>query len=130
MMGFIKKQNQEGIKTIRKWWKFWENEEVTIFIPTRYDDAWKEVEIKKGNQTTWSLELEDWVKEDIRGQLEIKCQNYLNKIKRSKKLKVNFYTWRSISAVISMDFYYIDGEIYFDSDKSLKRQKILDKIGI
>lgn len=129
-MGFIKKQNQEGIKTIRKWWKFWENEEVTIFIPTRYDDAWKEVEIKKGNQTTWSLELEDWVKEDIRGQLEIKCQNYLNKIKRSKKLKVNFYTWRSISAVISMDFYYIDGEIYFDSDKSLKRQKILDKIGI
>ena len=129
-MGFLKKQNQEGVRIIRKWWKFWENEELSIFIPTRYDDAWKEVETKEGNKTTWSLKLEDWVVEDIRSQLEIRCQNNLSKIKKSKKLTVRFYTWRSISSNIIMDFYYIDGLIYFDSDKSLKRQKILDKIGI
>ncbi len=128
-MGVIK-QNKEGVKITRKWWKFWEIQELNVYIPSRYDDAWEDIEKRNGNTTTCTIELKDWVKEDVRDQLKIKCQENLSKIKRSKKLTVNFYTWRNISSNVVMGFYYIDGEVYFDSDKSLKRHKILNKIGI
>jgi len=130
-MGFTKSNlKKDYVRIKRKWWNFWKFEELAIFISKRYDDAWKEVVITKNGSPSWGLELEDWVKDDIRQKLKSKCLKHHKYIKRSKKLIVEFYTWRSIQFSIKMEFHYHDGEIYLNNDKSLKRQKILESIGI
>jgi hypothetical protein len=70
-MGFTKSNlKKDYIRIKRKWWNFWKFEELTIFISKRYDDAWKEVVTKQNGSSSWSLELEDWVKDDIRQKLK------------------------------------------------------------
>ena len=76
------------------------------------------------------MELSDWVKDDIRKQLKeliLECPELLSK---AKKLNVRFNTTGHGQRYIDdMDF-YLRGNIYFDSDEAIKREKLLNKLGI
>ena len=130
-MGVTKIQNSDYEITRYSFWKFWAIDELEFSLPTRYSDAYKEVEKKLPNGTSYSIELDSWVIEDVREQLSNKVHKYQKLVSRSKKLRVNFRTSHESQFYSSIiDFYYIDGEIYFDSDESIKREKILNKLGI
>jgi hypothetical protein len=131
-MGVTKIQNSDDyIITRYSFWKFWKIDELEINLPTRYSDAYHEVEKKSPNGTSYSIELKSWVIDDVREQLYNKVHKYQKLVNRSKKLRVNFRTsldFQFYSNII--DFYFIDGGIYFDSDESIKREKLLNKLGI
>ena len=130
-MGVTKVQNSDYKITRYSFWKFWKIDELEINLPTRYSDAYHEVEKKSPNGTSYSIELESWVIEDVREQLSNKVHKYQKLVNRSKKLRVNFRTSLDLQFCSNIiDFYFIDGEIYFDSDESIKREKILNKLGV
>ena len=130
-MGVTKIQNSDYKITRYSFWKFWVIDELEFALPTRYSDAYQEVEKKLPNSTSYSIELRPWVIEDIREQLSNKVHKYHKLVSRSKKLRVDFRTTQDFQFYNNLiDFYYIDGEIYFDSDESIKREKILNKLGI
>jgi hypothetical protein len=113
------------------WWKFWQIDQLEFTLPTRYEDAYEEVEKKLINGTSYSMELSSWVIEDVREQLTSRVSTYDKLVKKAKKLSVNFHTRDSGQLYIDgRDFYIIDGEIYFDSDESMKRDKLLSSLGL
>lgn len=142
------------VEVIRsRWWKFWQIDLVIVNLPTSYRDAYYEVEKSgiiysevgmpcgKSSSTWW--ELKDWVKEDIRSQLsgflisKKLWESYGEKILASKKLQVKFGAWDNFAHAVfddedadTLDFYIRGGEIYFDSDLVIKREKVLERIGI
>jgi hypothetical protein len=76
------------------------------------------------------MELSNWVKDDIREQLKSRIITYPNLVRKAKTLKVNFRTsYMGLPSSDSMNF-YMHGDIYFDSDDAIKRQRLLDKLGI
>jgi hypothetical protein len=113
------------------WWRFWEVDRLEFSLPTRYEDAYEEVEKKLINGTSYSMELRQWVIEDVREQLATRVFTYDKLVKKAKKLSVNFNTRDSGQFYIDgMDFYLRGEEIYFDVDDAIKREKLLDKLGI
>ena len=86
-MGVTKVQNSDYKITRYSFWKFWKIDELEINLPTRYSDAYHEVEKKSPNGTSYSIELESWVIEDVREQLYNKVHKYQKLVNRSKKLR-------------------------------------------
>jgi hypothetical protein len=133
---------RKGYKIIRySFLKFWLIDTLEFNLPSRYLNAYEEVEKKlylqslDGSYTsinTWSTNLKSYVVEDIRQQLSAKILNHEKLVKKDKRLIVNFDTKENNSYYQSnsMNFYIIDGVIYFDSDKVIKREKILNQLGI
>jgi len=116
-------------KIIRNsFWKFWEIDQLEFTLPTTYSDAYEEVEKKLINGTSYSIELKRWVTKDIREQLSIIVSTYSKLVSKSKNLRVNYNT--SGFQWSSMNFYLRDGEIYFDFDDAIKREKLLNKLGV
>ena len=129
-MGYIKEYKDYKIYR-SSWWKFWEIDSLEFTLPTRYEDAYQEVEKKLINGTSYSIELMSWVIEDVREQLVTRIITYGKLAKKAKKLSVNFHTIDSGQFYIDgMDFYLRGEEIYFDLDDAIKREKLLSKLGI
>lgn len=133
-MGVTKIENKD-YRIIRRgfgsFWKFWQIDELEFTLPTQYSDAYEEVEKKLINGNEWSIVLSSWVIEDIREQLASRVSTYDKLVKKAKKLMVVFSTSESGQRFIDrMNFYVIDGGIYFDVDDAIKRQKLLNKLGI
>lgn len=113
------------------WWRFWEVDSLEFSLPTRYEDAYEEVEKKLINGKSYSMELRQWVIDDVREQLATRVFTYGKLVKKAKKLSVNFNTRDSGQFFIDgMDFYLRGEEIYFDCDDVIKREKLLNKLGI
>lgn len=113
------------------WWRFWKVDHLEFNLPTRYEDAYEEVEKKLINGREWSMILSSWVIEDVREQLASRVFTYDNLTKKAKRLSVSFNTRESGQYYTdSMNFYIIDNSIYFDSDDAIKREKLLNKLGI
>ena len=121
-----------GYKIYRSsWWKFWEIDRLDFSLPSRYEDAYEEVERKTMNGWSCSMELRSWVIEDVREQLSISIVTYGKLAKKAKKLSVNFHTRESSQFYTDgMDFYLRGEGIYFDCDNVIKREKLLNKLGI
>ena len=134
-MGYIKEYKDYKIYR-SSWWKFWEIDSLEFTLPTRYEDAYQEVEKKLINGTSYSMELRSWVIEDVREQLSMRIVTYGKLAKKAKKLSVKFHTRESSQFYIfikprdGMDFYIRGEGIYFDSDNAIKREKLLSKLGI
>lgn len=113
------------------WWRFWEVDRLDFSLPTRYEDAYEEIEKKLINGTSYSMELRQWVIEDVREQLATRVFTYAKLVKKAKRLSVKFHTRDSGQFwTDGMDFYLSGEEIYFDSDNAIKRDKLLNKLGI
>ena len=127
-MGYIKEYKDYKIYR-SSWWKFWEIDSLEFNLPTRYEDAYQEVEKKLINGTSYSMELMSWVIEDVREQLVTRIVTYEKLAKKAKKLSIKFHTRESGQYYTDgMNFYIIDNEIYFDSDDAIKRERLLSKI--
>lgn len=114
----------------RYWWKFWQIDVLEFTLPTCYEEAYEEVERKTLTGKEYSMELYDWVKDDIRDQLIVLVLECPKLVSKAKKLHVKFRTTGHGNQYIDgMDF-YLRGDIYFDSDEAIKREKILNKLGI
>ena len=127
---WIRKESKD-CKIYRKtWWKFWLIDELEFKLPTRYEDAYQEVERKTMNGWSLSYELMDWVKNDIREQLKSRVITYPDLVTKSKKLVVRFGTRQDGQHYTDRMQFYLRGDIYFDSDEAIKREKLLNKLGI
>ena len=113
------------------WWRFWQIDQLEFILPTRYEDAYEEVTKRILNGNSWSMELSSWVIEDVRRQLMSRVSTYSKVVAKAKRLSVTFHTREGSQYYIDgMDFYIINGEIYFDSDESMKRDKLLSSLGL
>ena len=129
-MGYIKEYKDYKIYR-SSWWKFWEVDSLEFNLPSRYEDAYEEVEKKTMNGWSYSMELRQWVIEDVREQLVSRVFTYEKLAKKAKKLSVKFHTRESGQFYTDgMDFYLRGEEIYFDFDNAIKREKLLSKLGI
>lgn len=129
-MGYIKEYKDYKIYR-SSWWRFWEIDSLEFSLPTRYEDAYEEVEKKLIDGWEYSMELRSWVIEDVRDQLSIRIVTYGKLAKKAKKLSVKFHTRESGQYYTDgMDFYLSGEEIYFDIDNAIKREKLLSKLGI
>jgi hypothetical protein len=127
-MGYIKEY--KDYKILRNsWWKFWEVDVLEFQLPTRYEDAYEEVEKKLINGSQISIELRSWVIEDVREQLVTRIVTYGKLAKKAKKLKVKFSTSDYYQFYKDgMNFHLRGDEIYFDTDDAIKREKLLNQI--
>jgi len=129
-MGYIKEYKDYKIYR-SSWWKFWEVDSLEFNLPSRYEDAYEEVEKKTMNGWSCSMVLSSWVIEDVREQLATRVFTYEKLAKKAKKLSVKFHTRDSGQYYTDgMDFYLRGEEIYFDLDDAIKREKLLSKLGI
>ena len=129
-MGYIKEYKDYKIYR-SSWWRFWKIDALEFQLPTRYEDAYEEIEKKLINGWECSMVLRTWVIEDVREQLSIRIVTYGKLAKKAKKLSVKFHTRESGQYYTDgMNFYLIGDEIYFDSDDAIKREKLLSKLGI
>ena len=129
-MGHIK--DYKDYKIYRSsWWRFWEVDCLEFQLPTRYEDAYEEIEKKLINGSQISIGLKSWVIEDVRDQLVNRIVTYGKLAKKAKRLKVKFSTSNHYQFYKDgMDFHLRGDEIYFDSDDAIKRDKLLSKLGI
>ena len=73
-------------KTYRNsWWKFWKIDHLEFELPTRYDNAYKEVIRKTMNSETYSMMLKSWVIEDVREQLLVRIVDYDKLVKKASQ---------------------------------------------
>lgn len=129
----VKKEYKDYNIHRNHWWKFWAIDELEFILHTRYQDAYKEVEKKTKNGYQYSMELESWVIEDIREQLLEKVVKCPGLVRKAKSLRVQFSSTMNNPFnryLTTIPFYCIDRSIYFDSDESIKREKLLNKLGI
>ena len=127
----VQKEYKDYTIARSSWWKFWQVDQLEFTLPTRYEDAYEEVEKKTMNGWSCSMELSSWVIEDVREQLTSRVFTYEKLAKKAKKLSVSFSTRESGQYYTdSMNFYIRGEQIYFDSDNAIKREKLLKKLGI
>jgi len=128
-MGHIKEVKDYTI-TRYSFWKFWDIDELEFNLPTRYEDAYEEIEKKLINGSQISMELADWVKDDLREQLKSRIITYPHLVTKAKKLSVRFHTRVYNQYYVDRMPFYMKGDIYFDCDEAIKRDKLLSKLGI
>jgi hypothetical protein len=129
-MGYIKKHNK-GYAVYRKyWWMFWQVDTLEFRLPTRYQDAYEEVERSTMNGSCLTHELMNWVKKDIREQLKSKILDCPDLVAKAKRLTVQFRSSQHGQNYTETMEFYLRGDIYFDSDEAIKRDKILSELGI
>ena len=129
-MGVTKKEVKDYTITRYSFWKFWEIDELEFNLPTRYEEAYEEVEKKLIDGSQISMELVDWVKDDIREQLNSRIITYPHLVSKAKKLSVRFHTRVYNQYYVDRMPFYMKGDIYFDCDEAIKRDKLLSKLGI
>ena len=129
-MGVTKKEVKDYTITRYSFWKFWEVDELEFNLPTRYEGAYEEVEKKLINGSQISMELTNWVKDDIREQLKSRIITYPDLVTKAKKLSVRFHTREYGQYYTASMPFYMKGDIYFDCDESIKRDRLLSKLGI
>jgi hypothetical protein len=135
-MGVTKVEVKDYTITRYSFWKFWQVDELefrlqTRYGKTRYGNPYEEVKRKTmDGRTYYSMELMDWVKDDIRKQLKSRIITYPDLVTKAKLLKVRFYTNNSTWTTSTMDFYIRSGGIHFASDKMVKRERLLEQLGI
>ncbi len=127
----VKKEYRDYKIVRNSWWKFWQIDQLEFVLPTQYQDAYEEVQKELINGTQWSMELKSWVLDDLREQLTSRVLTWNKLVKKSKKLSVRFLTSGSGQRFSdTIDFYVWGSDIYFDSDESIKRERLLNKLGI
>jgi len=125
----------KNCKIIRySWWRFWTIDDLEFNLPQSYMDAFEDV------RDVGCDDYKSWVLEDIREKLELLLINtelncvvmyYEKLVSRTKKLSVRIHTLEYGQSYFDfLNFYIIDGAIYFDSDVSVRREKLLNKLGI
>jgi hypothetical protein len=129
-MGVTKKEVKDYTITRYSFWKFWDIDELEFNLPTRYEDAYEEVEKKFINGSQISMELADWVKDDIREQLKSRIITYPHLVTKAKKLSVRFHTRVYNQYYVDRMPFYMKGDIYFDCDEAIRRDRLLSKLGI
>lgn len=104
-------------------------DEIVFSIPTVYSDPYDEILEKTINGERWMLKVSNWVIEDLRQQLK---DGILinNEIIKSKKLSVRFLINQHGVESEKIQFYIINGDIYFESDSIIRRNNILEYLGI
>jgi hypothetical protein len=128
-MGSVKVQKDFIIKR-KNWFRFWEISEFEVTLGhASYSDAFEEKITRNGTSKTCGMELKDWVIKDLRNQLFTKLPKFPKSYTKSKKLIVSFYTGHGF-VKNKIEFYVIDGFIYFESDTVIKRDKRFEKLGI
>ena len=130
LMGVTKVEVKDYTITRNSFWKFWEIDELEFNLPTRYEGAYEEVEKKLINGSQISMELVDWVKDDIREQLKSRIITYPDLVRKAKKFSVKFQTREYGQYYTTSMSFYMKGDIYFDCDEAIKRDKLLSKLGI
>jgi hypothetical protein len=129
-MGVTKVEVKDYTITRNSFWKFWQVDELEFNLPTRYEEAYVEVEKKLINGSQISMELADWVKDDIREQLKSRIITYPDLVSKAKKLSVRFHTKEYHQYYVTSMPFYMKGDIYFDCDEAIRRDKLLSKLGI
>ena len=129
-MGVTKIEVKDYTITRYSFWKFWQVDELEFDLPTRYEEAYVEVEKKLINGSQISMELADWVKDDIREQLKSRIITYPDLVAKAKKLSVKFRTREYGQYYVERMPFYMKGDIYFDCDEAIRRDKLLSKLGI
>lgn len=151
---YIKKY--KGYRVIRySWWRFWDIDDLEFSLSSKYMDAYEEEtrELKSWvvedvrEQLGVLLHSVGFFNSDLRCRCSL-CKpnlnhfisfiipksdhNMLNKlVSKAKKLSVNIHTKEYGQFYTDfLNFYIIDGVIYFDSDVSIKREKLLNRLGI
>ncbi len=130
LMGVTKKEVKDYTITRYSFWKFWEIDELEFNLPTRYEGAYVEVEKKLIDGSQISMELADWVKDDLREQLKSRIITYPDLVRKAKKLSVKFQTREYHQYYTTSMPFYMKGDIYFDCDEAIRRDKLLSKLGI
>jgi hypothetical protein len=129
-MGVTKIEVKDYTITRYSFWKFWQVDELEFNLPTRYEEAYEEVEKKLIDGSQISMELADWVKDDIREQLKSRIITYPDLVTKAKKLSVRFHTKEYHQYYVTSMPFYMKGDIYFDCDEAIRRDKLLSKLGI
>jgi len=151
---YIKKY--KGYRVIRySWWRFWDIDDLEFSLSSKYMDAYEEEtrELKSWvvedvrEQLGVLLHSVGFFNSDLRCRCSL-CKpnmnygtsfiipksghNMLNKlVSKAKKLSVRIHTKEYGQFYTDfLNFYIIDGVIYFDSDVSIKREKLLNRLGI
>lgn len=129
-MAFVKQY--KDYKIVRySWWKFWEIDRLEFLLPSVYQDAYEEVQVKTFNGFASMFELKSFVIEDVRQQLAQRIKTYEELTLKAKKLSVKIHTNESGQRYYDgLQFYIRNGEVYFDTDNAIKREKLLNKLGI
>ena len=151
---YIKKY--KGYRVIRySWWRFWDIDDLEFSLSSKYMDAYEE---ETRELKSWVVEdvrekLEvllhsvGFFNSDLRCRCSLckpnlnhvtsfiipkRGHNMLNKlVSKAKKLSVRIHTKEYGQFYTDfLNFYIIDGVIYFDSDVSIKREKLLNRLGI
>lgn len=130
LMGVTKVEVKDYTITRYSFWKFWQVDELEFNLPTRYEGAYVEVEKKLIDGSQISMELADWVKDDIREQLKSRIITYPHLVTKAKKLSVRFHTKEYHQYYVTSMPFYMKGDIYFDCDEAIKRDRLLSKLGI
>jgi hypothetical protein len=105
------------------WWKFWQIDLLSINLPSCYSDAY---EPKDDSEV-----LMDWVKKDVLEQLTMLVGKYQKLLKKAKKLEVKFYTTYCAQKYVDGIYFYIDGgDIFLYDDVAIRRNSILESLGI
>jgi hypothetical protein len=130
LMGVTKVEVKDYTITRYSFWKFWEVDELEFNLPSRYEEAYVEVERKLINGSEISMQLADWVKDDLREQLKSRIITYPHLVTKAKKLSVRFHTRVYNQYYVERMPFYMKGDIYFDCDEAIRRDKLLSKLGI
>lgn len=129
-MGVTKKEVKDYTVYRKYWWKFWQVDTLEFRLPTQYQDAYEEVERNTMNGWTLTYELMNWVKKDIREQLKSKILDCPDLVAKAKRLTVQFRSSQDGQNYTETMEFYLRGDIYFDCDEAIKRDKLLSKLGI
>jgi hypothetical protein len=129
-MGVTKKEVKDYTVYRKHWWKFWQVDTLEFRLPTRYQDAYEEVERNTINGWSLTYELMNWVKKDIREQLKSKILDCPDLVAKAKRLTVQFRSSQHGQNYTETMEFYLRGDIYFDCDEAIKRDKLLSKLGI
>lgn len=114
----------------RNKWKFWQIEKVCFNLNSHYQVAYEEIEKETWDGRELYYQLKDWVVEDIRHQLKWLVTTHYPKVcKKAKSFLVRFQTELDThNTTTKLHFTVINGEVFFEFDEVIKREKLLNKL--
>lgn len=108
------------------WWKFWKIDRLIIILDKDFHDPY----FALCRQNTWNFQMKDYVIEEIRAILTLRIKNIPDLIKKSSEVYTEFNTGNYIKQKVKHRIFVIEGRVYFDFEKNIKRENTLIKIGI
>ena len=121
---------RDGVCHTYRGWKFWQIEKIEFNLWSQYSDAFIEVEKVTSTGKEWSYQLKEWVVEDLRDQLKkLVTIHYPKVCKKAKSFLVRFQTeLDTYNTTTKLHFTVINGEVFFEFDEVIKREKLLNKL--